>query len=336
MRMKILALLVTVGLGVAGAANRTSAADVWFSFPPKTDFMDLFRKPDQWPASLQGIDAFMLQSSFVYGSSDKQLAEIVGFLRKHGVKLALEAQMMRLGPNRCGQGIEGYKPPGYMRTVFQKLKAAGADLDFVAMDEPLWFGRLAKRKSRFGGSCQFSLLELAQNLRQSVSELLELYPRAEIGDEETIRSPAIDRDMPSGYLFEIEKWLAAFEQETGSKIRFLHWDVAWFPAKNSEMDKLNSNYWTATLESAVTMGRTHEIRTGIFYDGDPGDVASAAWNAHAIARYQAMEDELHIMTDTAVFATWMHCPERALPESDPATLSYLARSYIRDRDGRIR
>ena len=82
------------------------------------------------------------------------------------------------------------------------------------------------------------------------------------------------------------------------------------------------------------MDKSHEIRTGVFYNGDPNEVTSAEWNAHAIERYHTVEEDLHIEPDTAVFATWMRWPEKALPEEDPSTLSYLVRSYIQDRDRR--
>jgi hypothetical protein len=43
-------------------------------------------------------------------------------------------------PANCGANVEGYDSPEETARIAAKIKRAGINLRYIAMDEPLWFG----------------------------------------------------------------------------------------------------------------------------------------------------------------------------------------------------
>jgi hypothetical protein len=50
-------------------------------------------------------------------------------------------------PVDCGGGVEGYFAPDQTAALAAKLKRAGGTLQYIAMDEPLWFGHYYNEKN---------------------------------------------------------------------------------------------------------------------------------------------------------------------------------------------
>lgn len=294
--------------------------ELWLSVPPRADFPLIFRKPEEWARVLSATDAFMLQSSYVEKASSSDLVQIFRFLEDHKIKLALEAPMLQSSLDGCGTGIEGYKPPGYMKRVFGRIFALGGHLEYVAMDEPLWFGHFASRERGAHRPCQLPIPDVAANVAHAVAELKALFPQVRIGDEETIRSPQIDQAVTAAYADDVQSWLDTFHSATQTKIEFINWDILWFPLADVAADQANKRYWQAELLELHRLGDHYGLRTGVFFNGNPAEQSALDWNAHAVERYFDIEGHHPIPIGIAVFATWMRFPGKALPEADASAM----------------
>ena len=97
------------------------------------------------------------------------------------------------------------------------MKRLGGSLAYVAMDEPLWFGRYATKK----GACQWEIGKIASVVAGEVAQLRMVFPDVKIGDIEPIG------DLAPSWTEDIAEWTNAYRTATGSSLAFLHADIQW-------------------------------------------------------------------------------------------------------------
>jgi hypothetical protein len=138
----------------------TAVPKIWFSLggqgkPPESNksWDILFYQPDApWPEFMNHVQTVGMLTQVLERISDANLAKIVARLKEKHVALGVEmlAQAYTLpgvdAPARCGGGVEGYAAPAETAAIAAKLKRAGATLQYIAMDEPLWFGHYYRGK----------------------------------------------------------------------------------------------------------------------------------------------------------------------------------------------
>jgi hypothetical protein len=61
--------------------------------------------------------------------------------------------------------------------------SAGAEVGYIAMDDPLWFGHYYNGKN----ACHSSIDNVAERVAKNLHEYLKVFPNAIIGDGEPIR-----------------------------------------------------------------------------------------------------------------------------------------------------
>ena len=324
--------VLSLSLCLALAAGFSAAAEpqIWFSVPPSKEYMKLFSSDAEWPQSLRHIGVFELSTQFASTTGDRTLNTIFAFLQQKHIALALEVPIQTPGPGNCGAGIEGYRPPDVVKTLIARFRSLGANLQYVSMDEPFWFGHLFNGEKRGSSApCRAEINDIARNVANNVAVIRSSYPNVAIGEDEPLPNPYRHAEVPPDLVDQMQRWMDAFARTTGQPLAFIHFDIGWFPGESPADDAKNHSHWVSELARAQEAAKAHHIRSGIYYNGNPQDADGTAWVSHAIERYKEVEGQEHLQFDDIIFQTWMRQPELLLPETAPGTMTNLVFSYLK-------
>jgi hypothetical protein len=317
------------------ATSVASQASIWFhplpriqaypggpsGTPGSADFADLFASGAAWPKALGRTSVIGLYAGWIGSAnvqavnqaSDAELRSIVAFLTAHHMSIELEAPALQ-ALSTCGAGVEGYVPYGQtVRDVtlgyLQRLKAAGAPVQFVKADEPYFFGSVSNEAQ----VCNFTVTQVAQQFQSFAQLVKSVYPTAEVGDVEPLITELYAPDAVTA----LGQWHDAYRALSGAPLPFFI----------ADMDFGNPE-WPSLAKSMENATRTRGMKFGIIYSGDPGDVSDAQWTGKAVARFQAYQGANGGRPDYALFQSWNQHPWRCLPETDPTTFTGVLDAYI--------
>jgi hypothetical protein len=221
---------------------------------------------------------------------------------------------MEIGPlvwsNRCGRGIDSYIAPGQIERMLQRLKRLGGTLAAVDMAEPVWYGHeLTWRKSNAPQAvpCADSVAAVAQQAATSAAVVWSIFPNARIGDIEPLGAH-ID---PSAVAQDIVEFGALFKRSTNRPLAFLHLDMAWRTA------------WQQAVAPLAAQIRAQGTRFGPIVDGDLQDASGEAWVTTSLRHLDEFIAALGNAPDDVEVQSWSALPATVLPETDPASLTYL-------------
>ncbi len=119
--------------------------------------------------------------------------------------VSILAQGVR-GEPTCGAGVEGYGTSEQAVKISKKLKRVGGRLAYVAMDEPLYFGRF------FSGptACHSPVANIVERVKQVVGVYRQAFPGLTVGDIE----PAGAALLP-GWPSDFRRWAKTFQTSIG-------------------------------------------------------------------------------------------------------------------------
>lgn len=278
------------------------------------DFMNLFREDAPWTETARRVQVFMLYGGWVahfpwepLEATDEELSAIIADLNRRGIAIGFEAGPL-VATDECGRGIEGFFGPEEGIRIVKKLKELGADVKFVQLDEPYYFGHIYSGPN----ACQWPVEKIAREVQNYIRAIKGYYPDAIIGDNEALLSDVVPEDMV--------EWMDTFESVTGSPLPFLHLDLDYSRAD-----------WPQAAKQIEDAARARGVEFGIFYFGDPGDASDAQWVGKAFERARVYELIAGGRPDHVVFQSWHDRPDYVLPETDPETFTGLIDLYFRER-----
>ena len=273
-----------------------------------TDFMQLFLDDAPWSNAAANVKVFKVAAPFAIAATDEQLTRMFVSLKKRHIAFALETQMLPVGANGCGQGVEGYMDPVGLRKLMERLQRLGAELRYLVMDEPLWFGHASNGKN----TCHSSIDDIVKNVATHVAIVKKVFPSVEIDDAEPIASPV----QPNDWLAEISSFHRAYKQAVGQPLGAFDADLTWSGNWQPQLTQLAKNLHAAGMQF------------GIMFDGDDSDLAGVAWTTHAEERFTQVEADPAIVPDRAIIQSWATQPANMLPETAPGTMTYLVNRYL--------
>ncbi len=324
-------------------AHFRSSAAIWFQPQPpgfngpfgavgSTDFLALFRPNAPWPQVLAHTEAVGFTADWLYSASSQVPQPIVAFLNAHKIGIEIEAPALQ-ARRTCGPGIEGFVPFGlrgglnlkkFTLAYLGRLKALGADVTFMRVDEPYYYGSVVstavlQRIAQAAGqaktpvSCHLSEAEVANDVGQFARLVRSVYPDIAIGDVEPVRPDAYQPDITRA----IDAWHDAYRSATGAPFRFFLADVDFADPG-----------WPALVKDLEQGTRSRGIRFGIIYTGDQQDNSNAGWTSQVIARFEQYQRQAGGQPDYVLFQSWQPRPTLCLPETDRATFTGVIDSYI--------
>jgi hypothetical protein len=306
-------LLVLVALNFAAKPALAHAPEIWMGpidpvtraaehWDTSADFMDLFRPDAPWQTVAAHTKIFKIGPGFTQQGKEEDLKRIFKELQRRDIGLAVEMGLLTTSAH-CPAGNEAYGPPGLVEGLLTRLKRLGADVRYVAMDEPLEYGHLETGANR----CHDSIDEVARQVAINVAVVKRIFPQAHVGDSEVV---GLSQES------DVEKWLDAYQKAVGEPLAFLHADVAW------------SHHAMKNLVPLAAFLKSRRVPFGVIYNG--GDVSGdEAWALETERHYDEIEGGLGIPPDAAVFHTWVRYPTRVLPENQAGTLTNIVLNYLR-------
>jgi hypothetical protein len=292
---------------------------------PRGDFQEIFaddaptQSRQQWNRTAQQIQVVYFSGGGILKMPDPVLRRLIEDLREKHLGLGLEVLATNwFHEPPCGQGIEGYIDPGSANQVVAKLLKAGASLDQIGMDEPLWFGHFYSGQN----ACRSSLQDLAG--RVAIDRIyIAAFPNVSIGDVEPFPAVSNQPNWQSAYA----NWRSAFQVAVGAPLRFLRMDFNWGDVSLSADHKHNTPDPAAIagLARAVSaVARQNGLLTDMILNGGGAPIprSDADWMQQARMHVRALQaPDIHF--DHVLFESWDKFPTRTLPESDENTLGSL-------------
>jgi hypothetical protein len=298
---------------------------------PRTDFKAMFADAAPTASTKQQWDQVSRRIQMVYFSggaitlmSDIALARMVRDLAARHIGLGLEVLATNwFHEPPCGQGIEGFIDPGSANSVVTKLLRAGATLDQIGMDEPLWFGHFYSGKN----ACRSSIPDLASRVAVIVKIYTAAFPHLAVGDIEPFPAVSNQPNWQSAYA----SWVKQFQVTAGTPLTFLDLDFDWAAPRLNSGPAHNTRDPAAIAALAkltASTARQNGLLAGMILNGGGAPVAhsDAEWMQQARTHIRALQTS-GVHFDHALFDSWDKFPIRTLPESDPNTLSSLIGFY---------
>jgi hypothetical protein len=319
----VVAVLFCLATRSVMAAN-APLPQIWFSIGgfgkpgPAPSWVTLFFQPDApWPEFMTHVRVVGFLTQVLQRIPDDDLAKVVARLKERHVAFGVEmlAQAYTLpgvnSPPGCGGGVEGYAAPNETAAIAAKLKRAGASVQYIAMDEPLWFGHYYNEKN----ACHSSVAEVVDRVAANLREYLKVFPDAIIGDGEPF--PSIT-DQP-GWREDYQQWLATFRAKVGKPLAFTSVDINW-----------GHTNWPQSLRAFATFARDAHMPIAIIYNAAPPTktMTNEQWLGNAAQNFIHIEKEVGVVPDWAVFASWDRFPGRALSDQNGLGEDYLIKQYL--------
>ncbi|HLO14610.1 MAG TPA: discoidin domain-containing protein [Anaerolineales bacterium] len=293
---------------------------VWFApLPPlaivegrqfigSDDFMQLFSPEAPWQSAASHIQVFKLYGEWVaYKATDAQLKQVVDDLEKRGIALAVEAGPLN-APSDCGQGVEGFAGTQEGLNITHRIKNAGGELSFIALDEPYFFAHFYDGLN----ACKWEAEKVAAEVGKYIETVKQAFPSVKIGDTEPLAGTAAAQAYMS--------WLDTFRKVNGYNLAFLHIDIDW-----------GRPNWADEVIAIEEYGHMINVPVGIIYTGNPFDKTDEAWISAAGERVKKLELEKNAQPDHILFQSWHDKPDHVLPETADFTFTDFVKDYFTDK-----
>lgn len=334
-----IALLPAQGLEAAGGLApelehllSSNTAPVLILGPHWTEFAKLYGAgpPDpklemQWNQIASRIQAIRLTGAAILDMSEPVLAALAQDLRTRHIALGLEILATNWWHEPiCGDGLEGYIDPGATNAIVGKLIKSNASLEFIAMDEPLWFGHYYNGKN----ACRSTIADLASRVAVNTRIYRAAFPNVTIGDIEPF--PAVSAQP--NWQVEYGQWVSAYASASASRLSFLDLDFDWYsPRLNTKTTPAlpDTDAIAALARSAAAIARKNGLQIGMIMNGGghPAAQSDADWIAQARMHVQTF-DASGVSFDRVLVETWDKYPAHTFFATDSAdTLAGLAAYY---------
>lgn len=271
------------------------------------DYLDLFKPGAPWPTAQSGLAAFKISTQLVMRGTDEQLQTVIDGLKARHIPLAIEMGLVPMGgPEDCGFATEGYSKPLIPEFVAKRILKLGGRIDYVAMDEPVWYGHITDQ-GHGHPTCRYSIPELVDLIAPRIAVLRKYFPDIQVGDIDPVNS----RRGGPGSIDDIMAFVDQLRQKTGTAPAFVHADVMW-----------KADGWQPLLEDLAARLHREGIPVGVICDGDTDAGSNEDWVSQALQRGQTCVEDPQIKPDTLIVQSWEPLPTRMMPETDPGSLTY--------------
>ena len=310
----------------ASTTSKQSSAQIWFHPHPtgaggpggqngggSTDYLSLFQDSAPWPRAMAKTQVIGMYAAWITTIDDPTLQSVVAFLNAHNMGIEIEAPALQALAT-CGSGVEGFVPYGQTVQAFtlaylQRLQALGANVAFIKVDEPYYFGNVVGDPR----SCHFSTTEIAFEIGQYVQIVKTVYPDAEVGDVEPIIQNAYSPDVITA----LTQWHTTYQTVTGAPFPFFFADI-----------DFSNPSWPTLVKQLEVATKQSGLKFGIIYIGDLTDTSDAEWSGKVVARFQLYQGSNGGQPDYVLLQSWDPYPQFCLPETDSTTFTGVIDAYI--------
>jgi hypothetical protein len=282
------------------------------------DFMRLFSIDAPWQTGMSKIDVIQFRSPWLIRRDMREVRQVTTFIEQKKIKLAVPLGMV--SSDTCGKGIEGMDTARQHEVYPREMKKRGIPLDYIVMDEPLFFGHDYSGRN----ACHFSIPQLADTVADNVKMIRSYYPNIQFVLSEPIQSLQGGPD-------ELKSFLAAYKARLGELPLTVRFDIAW-----NQSDKWHRD-WHQDVPRFIQMLNSEHIGYSIIFDagrvnGRPART-DAAWVASAKANVDDWATLVRQKPVEIVIQTWDPYPSHILPEDDSSTMTGFLKWFIERSQG---
>lgn len=337
MTTKVAAALSALVLALGGAAvSRAASPEIWLGpeeLPPPgasaADLMDMFKPEAPWKNAAAHTRVFMLQGAFAARATQAQMNTVISDLNRRGIAIAVAVGVMNVAhdpPSGCGGlgNVEGYGTTQQAAKITRVIKAAGGEIKYLVMDEPLYFGHYYTQAPGKGAGCHSSIQQIVQLIKPTLAVYIQAFPNLAVGEVE----PTFFIDGQADWRGDFSSWADAYRAAMGRPLAFIHLDIEW-PLHNGVQDALEVYRASQDLQRRSVLGQI-----GLIYNGSRQDKSDQAWTQAARDHLLLMEGQNRLRPDQVIFQSWTPNPTHAMPESDPNALTSLVDFYF-SKQGKI-
>ncbi len=278
--------------------------------PDPIAYMDFFKPDAPWQRSAAKVTFFQVSTQFLLASTDDQLSAVFNDMKRRNIPVGVSMGAAQREPG-CGAG-EGYLPANIVDLVGKRLTRQGYKLDYMEMDEPIWFAHEVFWGKEAGQTpCHYPLPKLVTQVALTVKHMRQYFPDLKVGDIEVIGDYA-DRQMDiHAVAQDYVQFARLFQQATGTRIAFFHCDIAW------------RTNWRPTFMILAQAFRNEHIRFGAVIGGTPRDPTDQAFEQTGLNALKDFESNPATRLDDILIESWQPRPTRFLPETEFGTITNL-------------
>jgi hypothetical protein len=281
----------------------------------RRDMGDMWKEDAPWQTVSRAVSVIQFPPTSIDRARDSDLRLAIADIQRRHIAFAVGTGLL-IRSDRCRSRTEAYVDQAAVEGLLDKLRRNGADVKYLTMDEPYFYGHRDSSPT----ACHESAQVLAQALIRGIAIVRKYYPDAQIGTDEVVT-----KERP--WVDELAAWADTFQRVTGERLAYMHADVGW---TRESMQNL------VPLSKAL---KARGIPLGISYNAAARDVepwfdannvhnSNVGWVQNAVSHFTAVESGLGIHPDHTVLTTWVHYPTRMLPETEPGTFTNLIYQYI--------
>ena len=255
----------TTEIWMFAAPHRSSSAPGWEEV--RNDTGDMWKSNAPWETVARSVKVIQFAPASVDRANMSDLKQAVEDIKRRNISLAIGDGLL-IRSDRCRSNTEAYVNQPQLEGTFQKLKNSGADVKYVTMDEPFFFGHKDSSKT----SCHESPEVLAHALAQSMAIVRKYFPNAQFGADEVV-------DADTNWVQELARWTDTFKAITGEPLAYIPADLDW-----SEGAVCN----LAPLAAAL---KQRHVALGVIYDADRfNNNSDENWSRNTVAHFAKVEN----------------------------------------------
>lgn len=312
---------------------QVSAQEIWIWGSPnvahpvsgwegiRSDKGEMWKPDAPWQTVAGEVKVVLFPPGNIERASDGDLQQALTDIKRRHLSVAVGTGML-IRSDRCRSKSEAYVDRASLEHLFSKLQRDGADVKYVTMDEPYFYGH----KDSSPAACHESAQTLALALKESIALVRNYFPGAQIGTDEVVTK---DRS----WINELATWADAYQQATGEKLAFLHADLGWKQESVQNLVPLRK-----VLESrGIPLGVIYDAAAKgdePWFDASSESKSNIGWVQNAVSHSAEVESLLGAPPDHAIFETWVRYPTRVLPENEPGTLTNAVLQYAQQHKNR--
>jgi hypothetical protein len=273
----------------------------------------MFKSDAQWPIAAAHVGAIAVSEGPVLHLTDDELTQMASFIYAHHMKIFLETGIISRQKGSKFGGGEGYCFPAEIRATCEKMQKFGLTVDYLRMDEPIWFGHYNKNDAYVQ---QLAIPDLVQRVKEDADEVIKVFPNVQLVDIDPIPPVTMQPDWQPTY----KDYLQQLEAALNKPVVALQVDVQW---KNPA--------WMHDLKEFADFAHGLGMKFGVIYNSDGSADTDEDWIKAAEKSFTVVESLVGVIPEQPVFQSWDKIPSHALPETSPAAHTHLIDRYLLPR-----
>lgn len=278
---------------------------IWFA-PNKTDMLNNNVHDSKWSKTRKDIKVFKFYYQIIRDTPLPILKDKFNYLNAHNIKVAIEWPSLTWKENDTGYNIEGFQEPLFSKKIIAKVKAAGGKIDYLALDEPIFYGHFKKGKNL----PQFDVTSLVKMINESVRPVYDAFPDVQVGDIEPI-----NQMPPDVYKKVMPKFIDEYKKITGHHLAFIHADIHW------------QGNWKPAVEFYDKLIKDNGGRFGIIFNAAQQSAPSYKWMMSARDNVKTYLSGKLPVPDDIVIQSWNKSPTSQVGDTDPHSHSSLIQYF---------